>query len=281
METTKETPHSERIRQYVSPALHNLFILSTLSPLSGMQSIIHDRIWDSILNGELKPGSKVPELQIGAAFNVSRTIVRNVLIVMEQEEIISLPPNRGAYIALHTPEKVKQAFEATLVAARHIARTLADNHAKISTDSRNRLNQHVQFEVPEMLARNPNSHTRFGMEFLLLIAAVHGNTMLLRLLERATSIILVALPRFQFKQVVWPLPEQKTRILDAVFAGDADGAEQAIMDFMTPLEVSFDDRSEEQSKDVFSIISSLSEGLDLPSPARQRNAQRRKPARSR
>lgn len=276
MKSKKKIIHSESFKQYISPALQDIPILSTLSQLSGMQAIIHDRIWDSVLNGELKPGAKVPELQIGEAFNVSRTIVRNVLIVMEQEDIITLPPNRGAYIAVHSPEKIEHAFETVKLITCHIARLLAQKPDGINQKDKQRLKKHLQFSLSETNVSNHRSQMRFGMEFLILLAAIHGNCILINLLERVSSIILVALPHIQFKLVGWPESGAEERIVNAILAGNSDIAESAVLDFFTPLEQSFDHRVQEQAKDVYSVISGLSEGLNLPTPPRQRALARKK-----
>ncbi|MEN3929838.1 GntR family transcriptional regulator [Microvirga sp. W0021] len=272
----KNKAYTDNYKQYISPALKAYPALSELSSLTGMQAIIHDRIWDSIINGELKPGAKVPELQIGEAFSVSRTIVRNVLIVMEQEELITLPPNRGAYIAIHTPEQIEQAFESVNLTMKYIIQQLSENPAAISAKDRQKIEAHLNYELPDDLNHNQRSHMRFGMEFIALLCAIYNNKMLLKFAERVCSIIMIASANFQQKLIMWPEKKKQEQIINAIYAGKAVEGISAFESYMKPLQNSFNFDVQEQNKDIYSVISSLSDGLNLQKPIRHRNISKKK-----
>ncbi|MDH3700825.1 MAG: GntR family transcriptional regulator, partial [Alphaproteobacteria bacterium] len=55
-------------------------------------------IRDLIIEGELTPGSRVPERILCERFGVSRTPLREALKVLASEGLIDLLPNRGARI---------------------------------------------------------------------------------------------------------------------------------------------------------------------------------------
>ena len=73
---------------------------------------IYDRIVSAILDHRLPPGTKLVEDKLAAAFGVSRTRVRPVLVRLANEQVVTLTPNRGASIAQPTPQEALEVFEA-------------------------------------------------------------------------------------------------------------------------------------------------------------------------
>jgi DNA-binding GntR family transcriptional regulator len=75
---------------------------------------LHDEITnqlrDMIVDGDLKPGQKVPEPELCQRFGVSRTPLREALKVLAAEGIVQLLPNRGAVVAKVTREEIEQIF---------------------------------------------------------------------------------------------------------------------------------------------------------------------------
>lgn len=63
-----------------------------------------------ILEGELRPGEKVPEKALTVRFGVSRTPVREALKVLAAEGYVRLVPNRGALVAEPTLAELEEVF---------------------------------------------------------------------------------------------------------------------------------------------------------------------------
>jgi DNA-binding GntR family transcriptional regulator len=72
---------------------------------------IHDRIVDALLDHQLLPGTRLAEDKLGQAFGVSRTRIRQVLIRLAHEQIVTLAPHRGASVATPDPEEAREVFE--------------------------------------------------------------------------------------------------------------------------------------------------------------------------
>lgn len=64
-----------------------------------------------ILSGELVGGTKINVADIAAELNCSRIPVREALRQLEAEGFVTMIPNRGASVALLTPEAVKDLFD--------------------------------------------------------------------------------------------------------------------------------------------------------------------------
>ncbi|SME92234.1 transcriptional regulator, GntR family [Tistlia consotensis] len=69
-----------------------------------------DLIRGLILEGELRPGEKVPEKALTLRFGVSRTPVREALKVLAAEGYVRLVPNRGAVVAEPTLAELEEVF---------------------------------------------------------------------------------------------------------------------------------------------------------------------------
>lgn len=58
-----------------------------------------ERLRDLIVEGQLSPGSKIAEAEMCTRFGVSRTPLREALRVLSSEGVVTLSPNRGAWVA--------------------------------------------------------------------------------------------------------------------------------------------------------------------------------------
>ncbi|MGB8278007.1 MAG: GntR family transcriptional regulator [Methylovirgula sp.] len=63
-----------------------------------------------ILEGELRPGDKVPEEELCARFGVSRTPIREALKVLAAEGVLQILPHRGATVAEITKAQIDELF---------------------------------------------------------------------------------------------------------------------------------------------------------------------------
>lgn len=258
---------STTLERYSSPALRKCKAMSPTAPLSGVQALIHDRIWNALLDGKLRPGTKLPEEQIGMVFKVSRTVVRKVLIVMEQEGIVSLPLNRGAYVTTPTPEKIQDVFEATRLVSCHITGGLASNFKTLSDEDKNRLKLHCEAHNAAIESQDLQMARRLSLEFLLLLADIHRNKIFASLQEQAMSHIIMAMLLHQHQPPERPLQEIQNSIFEAVKAGKEADAREGMEKYLDTIKDSLKRSSSARGSDLRSI---LSEGLDLSGISRRK-----------
>ena len=69
-----------------------------------------DQLRTLIVEGALAPGTKVPERELCEKFGVSRTPLREALKVLAVDGLISLEPNRGAWVRHITLEELEDLF---------------------------------------------------------------------------------------------------------------------------------------------------------------------------
>ncbi len=71
---------------------------------------VFDQLRDDILNGKYVPGEELKEIPIGKDLGVSRTPVREALRKLELEGLVSIIPNKGAYVSGISGEDVHDIY---------------------------------------------------------------------------------------------------------------------------------------------------------------------------
>ena len=77
---------------------------------STLHTQIVDALREMIMIGELKHGEKINENDLCASMEISKTPLREALRVLSAENLISLVPNRGAYVTKPSTGEIKEMF---------------------------------------------------------------------------------------------------------------------------------------------------------------------------
>jgi len=80
-----------------------------------MKQQVYGLIRDEILSGHFPLGSQLSEKNIAAALNVSRTPVREALLVLKTEGLVEIIPQSGTYVFRPTREEVINICEMRLI----------------------------------------------------------------------------------------------------------------------------------------------------------------------
>src|SRR5688572_14525641 len=76
------------------------------------EDAIYERLLAAIFEHRLPPGTKLGEDRLAAIFGVSRARIRRVLPRLAHEGLVTLEPNRGAFVAKPTVMEARDVFEA-------------------------------------------------------------------------------------------------------------------------------------------------------------------------
>jgi len=214
--------------RYLSPALHDQGAVSRIAaPLVGVEARVYNDIWNAVIDRKLRPGAKLDEAVLCDIYRVSRTIIRKVLVIMEQEGIVSLPLNRGAYVALPSPQDAAEVCEAAAALLSYIAGQLADDPKKISAAQRESLDQHLKAREAAATAGDFHTARRLSMEQGTLLALIYGNRTLTATFEGYVVRFALAQSAYQdafavgSSQVLAPLTAH-------ILAGDRQAAQEVI-----------------------------------------------------
>jgi DNA-binding GntR family transcriptional regulator len=212
-------------QRHLSPALQGFPPTQIhVVPLTGTEAQMYSRLWRSILEGKLKPGTKLREEVIGETFGVSRTITRKVLQIMEQEGGVDLPLNRGAWVATPAPGDAAQVFETLRMTMNQVIAKLSDPSSVISPEHRALIAQHIETQAAVDESGDHVASHLLGTDFLVLLAAIHGNPILTELADRMLMRLSLILTLYR----QYGLPPQRTefqrKLADAIFSHRRDEA---------------------------------------------------------
>lgn len=90
--------------------------MKRLSPIAlenyrPLREIVFDTLREAIINGVLKPGERLMEVQLAEEMGVSRTPVREAIRKLELENFVVMVPRKGAYVADISTKDIVDVFE--------------------------------------------------------------------------------------------------------------------------------------------------------------------------
>lgn len=184
----------------------------------------YEALREAIVRGEIAPNARLVEADVSTSFDMSRGAVRTALIRLEQEGLVVREPHRGARVRQVSDEEAVEILQARAVleglAVRQTAQRIDD-----AGGARLRACLARQRELLELGDLLGASDVNADLHATLLELSGHGTaTRLIRSLNSQTV-------RYQHRTILIPgrpsasLGEHEA-IVEAVVAGDADGAER-------------------------------------------------------
>jgi len=156
---------------------------------------IRDRLRDAIVDRRLAPGTKLSEGEVGALFQVSRTVARAALQMLSFEGLVRSERNRGAFVANPSPDEARQVFASRRLIEPGIAVAAC---GRMTATSLAAFKSRLEDEGRLVAERGPNarrSEITASGDFHLLLSSVAGNVILQRFMKElvARSSLVIAL----------------------------------------------------------------------------------------
>ena len=225
-----------------------------VAPLS--KADIHERIYNAIVEHRLLPGTKLPEERVAELFSVSRTQVRGVLQRLAVEQLVTLIPNRGAFVATPTVEEardvlaVRRTLEPSMV-SRLIAR-IATGRADGAVGQLRAL---VEREHRSHHEGDRRAAVRLSGEFHVLLAELSGSSILARMMRELTPLTCLAILTFDTPLSSACPNDEHLLLIDAIEAGDEVRACSLMHEHLVHIENALRlDRDEEGEVDLAEVL---------------------------
>jgi DNA-binding GntR family transcriptional regulator len=153
---------------------------------------MYERMIAAVRDHRLPPGTKLIEDKLAAAFGVSRTRVRPVLVRLANEQVVTLVPNRGATITQPSRQEAHEVFEARRLIEPRLVELFIARAGKTDLAA---LQRCIADEEAARLAGDARRAIRLAGDFHLQIGERSGHQTLgrvLRELTARTSLVLMA-----------------------------------------------------------------------------------------
>jgi DNA-binding GntR family transcriptional regulator len=182
---------------------------------------IVERVWLSIAERRLRPGVQLKEEQLASIFDVSRARIRQALAALERDGLVTIIPNRGAFVCQPSVDEAKDVFFVRRVVERRVVERLCTT---ISKADLNRLRGHVEKERVANADDMTTDIIKLSGGFHLLLAEIVGSDFLFGtmrdLIARSSLITAVYRNTNRFNCG----PDEHAEIVEAISRGDAEKA---------------------------------------------------------
>src|SRR5258708_28650825 len=91
-------------------------------------------IRNAILEGRLEPGRRLKEEELARELGISRTPVREALVMVQAEDLVVATPNRGATVRVHDANDLHDLYELRALLEGYATRRAAERISKPEID---------------------------------------------------------------------------------------------------------------------------------------------------
>lgn len=198
---------------------------------------IHLRVLAAIVEHRLPPGTKLGEEKLAKVFGVSRTQIRQVLERLSHDSIVTVLPNRGAFVSSPSVDEAREVFAARRLIEPDLIRqaTRAAQKADIK-----RLRQHVAQESAARAANDKRAIIRLSGEFHQLIAEIAGNRFLAKTMRELETLTCLVIILYDAPNVPACPYHEHSDLVDAIEARDAERAAALMVEHLQHVESSLD-----------------------------------------
>ncbi|TWC65063.1 GntR family transcriptional regulator [Herbaspirillum sp. SJZ099] len=182
---------------------------------------VYEAIFNAVMHGRLKPGTRLQEASLCEQFGVSRTVVRQALRRLAELRIVDIVPNKGAAVATPGPKETRDVFAARRAIESAIVREVARSidHGDVT-----KLRQRMQ---AEHAALHEGDHPRWvalAGGFHLTLAELSGNQVLQRMLTELMTRCSLIVALYEVPGEASCEHDEHARLVDLLALRDGSGA---------------------------------------------------------
>ncbi|CAM3566586.1 HTH gntR-type domain-containing protein [Bordetella sputigena] len=185
---------------------------------------IYRRLQQAVFEHRLLPGTRLVEDHLAEITGSTRGRIRQVLARLAHENLVTLVPNRGAFIAKPSVEEAREVFAMRHMIEPPMTELLARNARAAQI---NRLRVHVRREAAARAAGERAVIIRLSGEFHLLMAELTGNRILTRTLRELCAQTCLVITLYDKPNTPACPHHEHEAVIDAIEA--RDGARAAAL----------------------------------------------------
>lgn len=215
---------------------------------------IVDAVGRAIVEQRLAPGTRLVELKLAEALQANRNHIRDALLELSHQGLVSMVVNKGAMVACPSQKEATDVFvvrrlleaEAVVLAAKRIDKTGIAALSALIEAEKQAVSEGRRAEAVQLAAR-----------FHLEVARIADNQVLLEMLERLLARCSLIVSMYQKdSQEHNSHCSEHGRLVDLLVAGEVDEAVRLMKQHLTHLESNLDlSEKEEQSLDFMALFS--------------------------
>ncbi|MCA0971905.1 GntR family transcriptional regulator [Halobacillus litoralis] len=191
-----------------------------------MTEVVYQALKEAILLRDISPGTQLVEQTIGKTMNVSRTPIRNAMKKLNQEGLVQIIPNRGAFVVEPSVEEIKQAFHMRRQLEKMTVELISET---MTTEEIEKLESWIEHEKETYQTRDILQYIEVNKQFHMTLVRQTNHPFLIDFTERMLDQINVYLMLYdvfydenldekkRFKEHEWIVEALKERNLPRLF----------------------------------------------------------------
>ncbi|GAA4725944.1 GntR family transcriptional regulator [Brevibacillus fulvus] len=204
-------------------------------PMENAYQFIKERI----LDGSYKPSQKITEVELSEAIGVSRNTIKKALLKLEQENLVEIENNKGAYIKSFTLEEILNYLEIREVLEGLVARTAAKNISESELETLEAILQQMEAHLQQ---NRFDEYSNLNKEFHQIIYQASKNQQAVEII----NVIRTQLSRYHFRTILIPGRNEHsfrehTKIYQALKVRDEKLAEETVMHHIANVRTTIND----------------------------------------
>lgn len=200
----------------------------------------------AIFEQRIPPGVRLTEEALAQTFNVSRTVIRQVIARLAQDGVLVKRDSGATHVASPSKAEARQILAVRRMIEPEVVRSLAANS---KTHSYIEIMAHLDAEDKARRASDRGTLVRLTGEFHLLLVQMTQNAILVRLMAELQALTCLAILLYAAGDEACPEDEHR-RIVEAIQAGHGETAAELMLHHLhhigQDLKVDADARTEAQ-----------------------------------
>ncbi len=218
---------------------------------------IYQHIYTAIVEHNLGPDTKLPEDALAETFNVSRTIIRKVLLGLSHDGLVTSSPKRVARVSHPTIQEGKEVFEARRLIEVAAIPLIVANLNQTSLEELHSINTR---QIDAQNGNDVKSAIRLSGNFHKTLISVTGNNSLYEYLRSLISRSSLIVAVYGSTQINLPSCQGHTELLDLLAANKTEDSQTWMDSHLHDIESSLNfnhvDETAPDFKKLFSDLSS-------------------------
>ncbi|APX94362.1 GntR family transcriptional regulator [Halomonas sp. 1513] len=194
---------------------------------------IAERITDAVMEHRLPPGIKLVEEKLAGAFGVSRTKIRQALTLLAKEGLVTLHPNRGAFVKRPSAEEARDLFATRRLVEPEIVRNVI---ARACEQDIARLHQHLEEEAQARATGDRRRIIRLSGQFHMLLAALADNAFIEKLMAELCPLTCLIIALYDAPQTPACPEDEHSQIVEAIENHDEAAAIRLMLHHLEHIE---------------------------------------------
>ena len=206
----------------------------------------YDKLKELIITGALEPGALQNEKRLAEALGVSRTPVREALLELSQEGMVTFVPGKGVEICKFTTQQVREVFEIRKIIEGYIIKKIA---SQVTPEDIKEIDENISNQEKMLLKTERLAFIEYDKQFHLYLASKIGNQQIESILDNLRDQMhLMGIRAVEDESRMKQVIEEHRAIFSGLKEGSPQKAFDALIDHLENTEKTIAEKIETQEK---------------------------------